>query len=257
MASPPHNLEVPSCPGSCSAACQYNTDTRKPIWTYRDPRPCPYRDSSTWLSNPGAARREAEASASFLRSFSFDCPPIRLFRCRGGLHRPSSRAAVTVVVVLVCLVEGAVPCPGTPSRCALPFGFRPPSCRPPARRRRREDGDARLPRRCSMKRDCLSLPLPLPALARSLSKCWKTQNRRIAGICLVGEEIRSGVGGVPRLIEGERARSKSARGGRRETEHGGTHRVVAQRPSLTIKPSAARGHHTHTSSKVSLRVRFC
>ena len=164
---------------------------------------------------------------------------------RGGRSRLSRRRSCSL--------------PGYPKPLRSPFRLSSsfvPTARPtPATRRWRRSPPSPL-------LDEARLPFPAPAPAcprsRNVSKCWmETQNRRIAGICLVGEEIRSGVGGVPRLIEGERARSKSARGGRRETEHGGTHRVVAQRPSLTIKPSAARGHHTHTSSKVSLRVRFC
>ena len=165
---------------------------------------------------------------------------------RGGRSRLSRRRSCSL--------------PGYPKPLRSPFRLSSsfvPTARPtPATRRWRRSppspllDEARLP-----------FPAPAPACPRSLPlemlENSKSENRRDLFGGLVGEEIRSGVGGVPRLIEGERSRSKSARGGRRETEHGGTHRVVAQRPSLTIKPSAARGHHTHTSSKVSLRVRFC
>ena len=118
------------------------------------------------------------------RGGSFGILPQLFFRLpsssSGSLPRrtsPSSRATVTVLA----RVRQAA---------ALSLsGFGPPSCRPPARRRRREDGDARLPRRSmeAMPR-CLPFLCPCPCLPSLASaeemldgnfrKTLKSENRR-------------------------------------------------------------------------------
>ena len=121
------------------------------------------------------------------RGGSFGILPQLFFRLpsssSGSLPRrtspSSSRATVTLVVVLVLVSSKELVLARVPKAAALSLsGFGPPSCRPPARRRRREDGDARLPRRSMEARlPSLSLPLPLPSprsRAHRGNVGWKT-----------------------------------------------------------------------------------